>query len=123
MSQLSYSFESFNCVLASASTNDLLRLLNKEEKDKFFSALKDPASGLVQQLLGSTEFEKTRQLPWWEAPSDESHPPSPPRITYGVKPDLMMVPVNLINQATHDTSLLYNICDVLWVLPAIQFPV
>jgi len=88
-------------------------LLNKEEKDKFFSALKDPTSGLVQQLLESAEFEKTRQLPWWEAPSDESQSPSPSRILYSVKPDLMVVPVDLINQAARGTSLLYNICVVL----------
>lgn len=100
-------------LLASASADDLLRLLRQEEKDKFFTALKDPSSALVRELLGSVEFEKTKQLPWWETPSDggqQSHSLSMP---YGVKPGLMVVPVNLVEQSSRATSLLYNICAVL----------
>lgn len=107
------SLQMTNCSLASASADDLLRLLNKKEKEKFFAALKDPSSELVQVLLRSTELEKTRQLPWWEAPSDDGQSPLSPHISYGVKPELMAVPVDLINQASRGTSLLYNICVVL----------
>lgn len=108
-----------NSVLASASADDLLRLLTEKERYKFFSALKDPSSGLVQALLESAEIRKTRQLPWWEVPSDGGHSllqsPLSPFVPHGVKPDPMVVPTNLINQASCSVSLLYNICAVLYV--------
>lgn len=104
-----------NNVLASASADDLLRLLTKKERDKFFVALKDPSSGLVQEFLESAELGKTRQLPWWEEPSVGGRSPLSLRVCYGVKPDLMVVPAKLINQASRSISLLYNICAVLYV--------
>ncbi|KAG8220815.1 hypothetical protein J3R82DRAFT_2260 [Butyriboletus roseoflavus] len=103
--------------ISSASADDLLRLLTKKERDKFFIALEDPSSGLVQELLESAEIKKTGRLPWWEVPSDGGHSllrsTLSPCVPYGVKPDLMMVPTNLINQASCGGSLLYNICAVL----------
>lgn len=101
--------------LASASADDLLRLLTKKERDRFFVALKEPSSGLVQELLESAELGKIRQLPWWEAPSDAGQSPLSLRVPYGAKPDLMAVPTNLINQTSRGISLLYNICAVLYV--------
>lgn len=97
------------------SADDLLRLLTKKERDKFFIALKEPSNGLVQELLESAELGKTRRLPWWEAPSDGGQSPLSPPAHYGAKPDLMVVPTNLINQASRGISLLYNICAVLYV--------
>ncbi|KAF8551352.1 hypothetical protein OG21DRAFT_291769 [Imleria badia] len=99
--------------ISSASADDLLRLLTQKERDKFFVALKDPSSGLVRELLESAELEKTRQPPWWDAPSDGGQSSLSPHIPYGVKPKLMVVPTGLIDQASRGVSLLYNICAVL----------
>ncbi|KAF8141819.1 hypothetical protein EV363DRAFT_1467996 [Boletus edulis] len=99
--------------ISSASADNLLRVLTKKERDKFFVALKDPSSKLVRELLESAEFEKTRQLPWWDAPSDDSQSSLSLRIPYGLKPDLMVIPTDLIHQAYSGVSLLYNICAVL----------
>ncbi|KAG6374853.1 hypothetical protein JVT61DRAFT_4238 [Boletus reticuloceps] len=99
--------------ISSASADNLLRVLTKKERDKFFVALKDPSSKLLRELLESAEFEKTRQLPWWDAPSDGSQSSLSLRIPYGVKPDLIVIPTDLINQAYGGVSLLYNICAVL----------
>lgn len=109
----SYSYpplQTSNSLLASASTDDLLRSLSEKEKDRFFAALRDPSSGLMQELLESAELENNTQLPWWEAPSNGGRPP---RIPYGAEPDLMVVPADLVNQSSRGTSLLYNICVVL----------
>lgn len=109
-------FQTIDNGLASASASDLLRVLTPKERDKFFVALKDPSGGLVRELLESTELEETRQLPWWDAPSDGSQSPLSRHIPYGVKPNLMVVPTGLINHASRGVSLLYNICAVLYVI-------
>lgn len=105
-----------NGVSASASADDLLRLLTKKERDKFFVALKDPSSGLVRELLKSVELEKTRRLPWWDAPTHGGESPLSLPVPYGLKPSLTVVPTDLINPASRSVSLLYNICAVLYVL-------
>lgn len=69
----------------------------------------------MQELLESAELEKTTQLPWWDAPGDGGQSSLSLRIPYGMKPDLMVVPTDLINQASRGVSLLYNICAVLYV--------
>ncbi|KIJ20693.1 hypothetical protein PAXINDRAFT_178385 [Paxillus involutus ATCC 200175] len=97
--------------ISSASADDLLRVLTTEERDKFFMAVEDPSSELAQRLLASAELHKTRQEPWWEAPSVSEDSSLPARVRYGHKPDLMEVPANLIKPG--GTSLLYNICAVL----------
>jgi len=70
----------------------------------------------VRELLESAEFEKTKQLPWWDAPDDDDQSLLSLRTPYGVKPEPMMVPTDLANQASRGVSLLYNICAVLYVL-------
>lgn len=104
-----------NAVLASASADDLLRLLTEKERVTFFAALKDPSSGLVRKLLGSAELDKTRQLPWWEASTDRDRSSVSPRIPHGVPPEIMVIPTNLVNQIRRGVSLLYNICAVMYV--------
>ncbi|KAN0088667.1 hypothetical protein V8E55_005724 [Tylopilus felleus] len=99
--------------IPSASADDLLRLLTKKERDKFFVALKDPSSGLVRELLKSVELEKTRRLPWWDAPTHGGESPLSLPVPYGLKPSLTVVPTDLINPASRSVSLLYNICAVL----------
>jgi len=98
--------------VSSASADDLLRLLTAKERDAFFAALKDPSSGLVRKLLDSAELDKTRQLPWWEASTDRDES-SVSRIPFGVTPEIMVIPTNLVNQISRGVSLLYNICAVI----------
>ncbi|KIK78404.1 hypothetical protein PAXRUDRAFT_164131 [Paxillus rubicundulus Ve08.2h10] len=97
--------------VSAASADDLLAVLTTEERDKFFMAVEDPSSELAQRLLASAELHKTRQEPWWEAPSVSEDSSLLTRVRYGHKPDLMEVPANLIKPG--GTSLLYNICAVL----------
>ncbi|KAG1723832.1 uncharacterized protein EDB91DRAFT_1240029 [Suillus paluster] len=96
--------------ISSASSDELLRLLTKEEVDKFFNALRDPTSQLAQQLLSSEELQSVRLEPWWEAPLEGS--PSG-GMRYGSKPALMEVPLNLIKRQSSSPALMYNICAVL----------
>ncbi|KAF9232594.1 hypothetical protein BU15DRAFT_54862, partial [Melanogaster broomeanus] len=99
--------------ISSASANDMLGMLTKQERDKFFMALRDPSSELAQRLLASAELHKIQQEPWWEAPSVSDESSLPLHVRYGHKPDLMEVPDNLIKQYPGGPSLLYNICAVL----------
>ncbi|KAG1842170.1 hypothetical protein DFJ58DRAFT_806926 [Suillus subalutaceus] len=96
--------------ISSASSDELLRLMTKEETDRFFNALRDPTSQLAQRLLSSEELESVRQEPWWEA-SLEGSPSGSMR--YGSKPALMEVPLNLVKRQASSPSLIYNICAVL----------
>ncbi|KAG2092548.1 hypothetical protein BD769DRAFT_1631854 [Suillus cothurnatus] len=96
--------------VSSASSDELLRLMTKEEIDKFFSALRDPTSQLTQRLLFSEELQSVRQEPWWEASLEGSSSGS---IRYGAKPALMEVPLNLVERQASSPSLIYNICAVL----------
>ncbi|KAH7922320.1 hypothetical protein BV22DRAFT_1106691 [Leucogyrophana mollusca] len=80
-----------NVDISSASSNDLLALLTKEERDKFFKALRDPSSELAQQLLASEELQKGKREPWWEAPSTEGQ--GAERVRYGDKPAIMDLPI------------------------------
>ncbi|KAH7885856.1 hypothetical protein F5I97DRAFT_2023344 [Phlebopus sp. FC_14] len=100
--------------ISSASTSDLLKILKKEERDKFFMAVKDPSSELAQQLLASAELEQTRQKPWWEATSvGHTELKDFDGVQYGPKPELMEVPPNMIKPNLRGPSLLYNICALL----------
>ncbi|KAF9246575.1 hypothetical protein BU15DRAFT_85322 [Melanogaster broomeanus] len=99
--------------ISSASANDMFGMLTKQERDKFFMALRDPSSELAQRLLASAELHKIQQEPWWEAPSVSDESSLPLHVRYGHKPDLMEVPANLIKQHPGSPSLLYNICAVL----------
>ncbi|KAG1764803.1 hypothetical protein EDD22DRAFT_881974 [Suillus occidentalis] len=94
----------------SASSDELLRLMTKEEIDRFFNALRHPTSQLAQQLLSSEELQSVRQEPWWEASLEGSSSES---IRYGPKPALMEVPLNLVNRQPSSPSLIYNVCAVL----------
>ncbi|KAG0699902.1 hypothetical protein DFH29DRAFT_934535 [Suillus ampliporus] len=96
--------------ISSASSDELLRLLTKEEIDKFFNALRDPASQLAQQLLSSEELQSVSLEPWWEA-SLEGSPGGSTR--YGSKPALMEVPLNLVKRQSSSPALLHNVCAVL----------
>lgn len=97
-------------LLASASSDELLRLLTKEERDKFFKAVKDPAGQLAQQLLASEELWSVRQEPWWEV-SLEGSPSG--NMRYGTAPALMNVPLDLSKRQSSGPSLIYNISAVL----------
>ncbi|KAG1850705.1 hypothetical protein F4604DRAFT_1808446 [Suillus subluteus] len=96
--------------ISSASSDELLRLMTKEETDRFFNALRDPTSQLAQRLLSSEELESVRQEPWWEASLEGSPSGS---VRYGSKPALMEVPLNLVERQASSPSLIYNICAVL----------
>ncbi|KAG1728095.1 hypothetical protein EDB19DRAFT_169255 [Suillus lakei] len=96
--------------ISSASSDELLRLMTKEEIDKFFNALRDPTSQLAQQLLSSEELQSVRQEPWWEA-SLEGSPGGSMR--YGSEPALVEVPLNLVKRQSSGPSLIYNVCAVL----------
>lgn len=96
--------------ISSASSDELLRLMTKEEIDRFFNALRYPTSQLAQQLLSSEELQSVRQEPWWEASVEGSSSGS---IRYGSKPALMEVPVNLVKRQPSSPSLIYNVCAVL----------
>lgn len=96
--------------ISSASSDELLRLMTKEEIDRFFNALRYPTSQLAQQLLSSEELQSVRQEPWWEASVEGSSSGS---IRYGSKPALMEVPLNLVKRQPSSPSLIYNVCAVL----------
>ncbi|KAL4065990.1 hypothetical protein J3A83DRAFT_4262045 [Scleroderma citrinum] len=97
----------------SASSDDLMKCLTTEERDRFFSALRNPASDIAQNLIASTELDQTLQAPWWEfssVPGDEQRPIV---VRYGHKPPLLEVPPGVIKWNPASPSLLYNICAVL----------
>ncbi|OJA21550.1 hypothetical protein AZE42_03238 [Rhizopogon vesiculosus] len=96
--------------ISSATSDELLRLLTKEERDKFFKAVNDPTSQLAQHLLDSHELRSARQEPWWEA-SLEGSPSGSMR--YGSTPALMEVPLDLSKHQSSSPCLIYNICAVL----------
>lgn len=96
--------------LASATSDELLRLLTKEERDKFFMAVGDPSGQLAQQLLSGEELRSVGQEPWWEA-SLEGSPSGSMR--YGSRPALMEVSLDLAKRQSSGPSLIYNICAVL----------
>lgn len=96
--------------ISSASSDELLRLMTKEEIDKFFNVLRHPTSQLAQQLLSSEELQSVRQEPWWEASLGGSPSES---IRYGSKPALMEVPLDLVKRKASSPSLIYNVCAVL----------
>ncbi|KAG2110380.1 uncharacterized protein F5147DRAFT_690391 [Suillus discolor] len=98
--------------ISSASSDELLRLMTKEEIDKFFNALRDPTSQLAQKLLSSEELQSARQEPWWEA-SLEGSPNSSGSMRYGSKPALMEFPPKLVKSQASSPSLVYNVCAVL----------
>lgn len=96
--------------ISSASSDELLRLMTKEEIDRFFNALRDPTSQLAQRLLSSEELQSVKQEPWWEASLEGSLSGSK---RYGSKPALMEVPLNLVKRQASSPPLIYNICAVL----------
>ncbi|KAG2150289.1 uncharacterized protein EDB93DRAFT_1240313 [Suillus bovinus] len=96
--------------ISSASSDELLRLMTKEETDKFFNALRDPTSQLAQQLLSSEELQSVKQEPWWEAALEGSPSGS---MRCGSKPALMKVPPNLLKHQASSAPLIYNVCAVL----------
>lgn len=96
--------------ISSASSDELLRLMTKEEIDRFFNALRDPTSQLAQQLLSSEELQSVRREPWWEVSLEGSSSAS---TRYGPQPALMEVPRNLIKRQASSPSLIYNVCAVL----------
>ncbi|KAG1792620.1 uncharacterized protein HD556DRAFT_1444300 [Suillus plorans] len=98
--------------ISSASSDELLRLMTKEEIDKFFNALRDPTSQLAQKLLSSEELQSVRREPWWEA-SLEGSPNSSGSMRYGSKPALMEFPLKLVKSQASSPSLIYNVCAVL----------
>ncbi|KAF9218628.1 hypothetical protein BS17DRAFT_741906 [Gyrodon lividus] len=99
--------------VSSASADDLLQVLTTQEREIFFVALQDPSSELAQRLLASIELHRTRQEPWWEAPSVSDNSSLPEHVRHGHKPDLMVVPANLVRQSPSHPSLLYNIYALL----------
>lgn len=96
--------------IPSASYDELLRHMTKEEIDRFFNALRDPTSQLAQQLLSSEELQSVRREPWWEDSLEESPSGS---VRYGSQPALMEVPCNLVKRQASSPSLIYNVCAVL----------
>ncbi|KAG2056745.1 hypothetical protein BDR06DRAFT_952379 [Suillus hirtellus] len=98
--------------ISSASSDELLRLMTKEEIDKFFNALRDPTSQLARKLLSSEELQSVRQEPWWEA-SLEGSPNSSGSMRYGSKPALMEFPLKLVKSQAISPSLIYNVSAVL----------
>ncbi|KAG6325715.1 hypothetical protein ID866_13374, partial [Astraeus odoratus] len=95
--------------IRSAPTDELLRCLTEEERDRFFSALRDPASELAQKLIASTELGQGSQVPWWESPSISDGD----SVLYERQPSIMDVPSRIIRWNLGAPSLLYNICSVL----------
>lgn len=97
----------------SASANELIQCLTVEERNKFFSALRDPASDVAQNLLASTELDQTLQEPWWDIPDIPSDDQGAPAVRYGHKPSLLQVSKGVVKWDPEAAPLLYNICAVL----------
>lgn len=104
------------CHADSASANELFKRLTMEERDRFFSALRDPASDIAQSLLASTELDQPLQAPWWELPDVPSNDQKATAVRYGHMPPLLEVPQGVIKWDPASPPLLYNICAILWVL-------
>lgn len=99
--------------IRSASANELFKRLTTEERDRFFSALRDPASDIAQSLLASTELDQSLQAPWWELPDVLSNDQRATTVRYGHKPPLLEVPQGIIKWDPAAPPLLYNICALL----------
>lgn len=96
----------------SASADELLERLSKEERNTFFKLLRDPASEPAQKLLASTDLDKELQPPWWDAPQVPSDDLNATATRYGHRPPLMEVPIGLRRWNPESPSLLYNVCSV-----------
>ncbi|KIM53433.1 hypothetical protein SCLCIDRAFT_11592 [Scleroderma citrinum Foug A] len=101
------------CHADSASANELFKRLTMEERDRFFSALRDPASDIAQSLLASTELDQPLQAPWWELPDVPSNDQKATAVRYGHMPPLLEVPQGVIKWDPASPPLLYNICAIL----------
>lgn len=98
--------------IESASADELLDRLTKEERDTFFKLLRDPASELAQNLLSSVELDRELQAPWWDSPQLPNDDLDTAATRYGHQPPLMEVPPGLRRWNPESPSLLYNICAV-----------
>ncbi|KIK27281.1 hypothetical protein PISMIDRAFT_93303, partial [Pisolithus microcarpus 441] len=96
----------------SASADELLERLSKEERDTFFKLLRDPASEPAQKLLASTDLDRELQAPWWDSPQVPSDDLNATVTRYGHRPPLMEVPIGLRRWNHESPSLLYNVCSV-----------
>lgn len=51
----------------SASADELLERLTKEERNTLFKLPRDPASELTRKLLASTDLDRELQTLWWDS--------------------------------------------------------
>ncbi|KAI6155916.1 hypothetical protein BKA82DRAFT_998900 [Pisolithus tinctorius] len=98
--------------IESASADELLDRLTKEERDTFFKLLRDPASERAKNLLASVELDRELQAPWWDSPQLPNDDLDTAATRYGHQPPLMEVPPGLRRWNPESPSLLYNICAV-----------
>lgn len=95
-------------------------MLSKDEQAKFITALGDPSSELVQQLLASEELDNDRREPWWEASLDGDEDvdvdTSSSFKRFGPRPRPMTVPISMVRSAPTGPPLIYNLCAMLYVL-------
>lgn len=99
--------------IESASPDTLWLALTPEERNRFLKALDEPSSELAQQLLASEALERTTQQPWWDAPATSDDTAASRFKLYGVRPDPMTIPSNMVKPFSGDASLIYNLC-ALW---------
>jgi hypothetical protein len=97
-----------------ASTDDLWPKLTTAEQKQFMKILGDPTSELAQQLLASKELEDDQQEPWWEAPITVDDDIPDLRRRYGIRPEVLKVPVSLAKPWPNGPSLAYNLCAIWW---------
>lgn len=88
-------------------------LLSPEERAKFISAMQDPSSELMQNLLASEQLEKDKSLPWWQDDQNSDG-------QRGILPKILTIPSEMRKVYPHSHSLLYNLCAIWYSLDSFQ---
>ncbi|TDL23986.1 hypothetical protein BD410DRAFT_131242 [Rickenella mellea] len=102
-----------NIDLESASSDEIWSMLNPSERELFLQAVKDPTSGVTQDLLYSDEMQKHIVEPWWIAPSIDSNAGSQMHLKrFGERPQIMDIPSSLVKPLKDGPPLMYNISVV-----------
>lgn len=101
--------------LESASSDKIWAALTPEERARFTSAVRNPASELAKTLLSSPDLADDMPTPWWVALSSTPQPKNAPVSRVTQPPDIMAIPASLLAAPTSSPvfPLAYNLVAIL----------
>lgn len=99
----------------SASSDKIWAVLTPEERARFTSAVRNPASELAKTLLSSPNLADDMPTPWWVALSSTPQAKNAPASRVAPPPDIIVLPASLLDAATSSPTfpLAYNLVAIL----------